>query len=44
MADGFQEAVVPVRDSKAPHGPALCFEPATWAAFIDELKAGQYRR
>ncbi|MCX5169741.1 DUF397 domain-containing protein [Streptomyces antibioticus] len=39
MADGFRGSVVPVRDSKAPHGPALCFGPASWAAFIGELKA-----
>ncbi|WP_322725277.1 DUF397 domain-containing protein [Streptomyces spongiae] len=38
MADGFP-AVVPVRDSKVPHGPVLCFEAASWAVFIDELKA-----
>ncbi|MFF7171825.1 DUF397 domain-containing protein [Streptomyces pseudovenezuelae] len=43
VADGFREAVVPVRDSKVPHGPALCFEAATWAAFIGELKAGGHR-
>ncbi len=42
VADGFR-AVVPVRDSKAPHGPALCFEAASWAAFIGELKAGGHR-
>nr|WP_253268222.1 DUF397 domain-containing protein [Streptomyces asoensis] len=42
MADGFQ-AVVPVRDSKAPHGPALCFGAASWAAFIGELQAGRHR-
>ncbi|MET7291561.1 DUF397 domain-containing protein [Streptomyces griseoloalbus] len=42
VADGFR-AVVPVRDSKAPHGPALCFEAASWAAFIGELKA-EHRR
>ncbi|MFB6847917.1 DUF397 domain-containing protein [Streptomyces sp. NPDC056373] len=42
MADGFR-AVVPVRDSKAPQGPALCFEAASWAAFIGELKAGRDR-
>ncbi|MDQ0908936.1 DUF397 domain-containing protein [Streptomyces canus] len=41
VAHGFQEAVVPVRDSKAPHGPALCFAAASWAVFIGELKAGQ---
>ncbi|CAM5709694.1 DUF397 domain-containing protein [Streptomyces hirsutus] len=43
VADGFR-AVVPVRDSKVPHGPALCFEVASWAAFIGELKGdGQHR-
>ena len=43
VADGFQEAVVPVRDSKVPGGPALCFEAASWAAFIGELKDGDHR-
>ncbi|ELP67737.1 DUF397 domain-containing protein [Streptomyces turgidiscabies] len=38
MADGFR-AVVPVRDSKAPHGPELCFGNVSWAVFIGELKA-----
>ena len=38
VADVFQ-AVVPVRDSKVPAGPALCFEAASWDAFIGELKA-----
>ncbi|MFC5670123.1 DUF397 domain-containing protein [Streptomyces incanus] len=43
MADGFR-AAVPVRDSKVPHGPTLCFEVASWAAFISELKGdGQHR-
>ncbi|MFB9349000.1 DUF397 domain-containing protein [Streptomyces heliomycini] len=42
VADGFP-GVVPVRDSKAPHGPALCFEVASWAAFIGELKTGHRR-
>ncbi|MFJ1810003.1 MULTISPECIES: DUF397 domain-containing protein [unclassified Streptomyces] len=42
VADGFR-AVVPVRDSKVPHGPALCFDVASWAAFIGELKAGHHR-
>lgn len=41
VADGFR-TVVPVRDSKVPHGPALHFDTATWAAFIGELKAGQH--
>ncbi|WP_345619526.1 DUF397 domain-containing protein [Streptomyces ziwulingensis] len=38
VADGFP-SVVPVRDSKVPHGAALCFEAASWTAFIDELSA-----
>ncbi|MFF9090053.1 DUF397 domain-containing protein [Streptomyces sp. NPDC014991] len=42
VADGFP-VVVPVRDSKAPHGPALCFGTASWGAFIGELKAGRRR-
>ncbi|WP_229834181.1 DUF397 domain-containing protein [Streptomyces xantholiticus] len=37
MADGIP-GLVPVRDSKAPHGPALTFAPASWAAFIGELR------
>ncbi|MFD3732573.1 DUF397 domain-containing protein [Streptomyces sp. NPDC058632] len=39
VADGFR-TVVPVRDSKAPHGPTVCFEAASWTAFTGELKAG----
>ncbi|MFG2048135.1 DUF397 domain-containing protein [Micromonospora sp. NPDC048935] len=35
-------AVVGVRDSKDPTGPALAFAPATWAAFVDGIK-GQRR-
>lgn len=42
VADGFP-GVVPVRDSKAPHGPALCFDSASWTAFTGELKAGRHR-
>ncbi|MER6402083.1 DUF397 domain-containing protein [Streptomyces viridosporus] len=42
MAGGFP-GVVPVRDSKAPHGPALCFEATSWAAFIGVLKAEHHR-
>ena len=40
VADGF--TVVPVRDSKVPHGPALAFGAGSWAAFIDKLKAGRH--
>ncbi|MFB0620905.1 DUF397 domain-containing protein [Streptomyces sp. AGS-58] len=42
VAEGFP-AVVPVRDSKAPHGPALCFGTASWDSFIGELKDGHRR-
>ncbi|WP_233288606.1 DUF397 domain-containing protein [Streptomyces calvus] len=37
------DVVVPVRDSKAPHGPALYFDGASWTAFIGQLKAGHHR-
>ncbi|WP_424879029.1 DUF397 domain-containing protein [Streptomyces sp. SLBN-8D4] len=43
VADGLRESAVPVRDSKVPHGPVLCFEAASWEAFIGELKAGGHR-
>ncbi|MFJ4704800.1 DUF397 domain-containing protein [Streptomyces anulatus] len=33
VADGFP-GVVPVRDSKNPHGPALVLPAAAWTAFI----------
>ncbi|NJQ02877.1 DUF397 domain-containing protein [Streptomyces zingiberis] len=39
VAAGFP-GVVPVRDSKAPHGPALVFGAGSWAAFIAEVQAG----
>ncbi|MFI1565327.1 DUF397 domain-containing protein [Streptomyces sp. NPDC020490] len=42
-ADGLPGAVGPVRDSKVPHGPALCFDTASWAAFTSELKTGRHR-
>ncbi|KOV66301.1 DUF397 domain-containing protein [Streptomyces sp. MMG1121] len=31
-------ALVPVRDSKTPHGPKLFFGSAAWAAFTSSLK------
>ncbi|WP_308115064.1 DUF397 domain-containing protein [Streptomyces thermodiastaticus] len=43
VADGFHGAVVPVRDSKVPHGPVLCFEAPAWEAFIGGLKTGHHR-
>ncbi|OIK04029.1 DUF397 domain-containing protein [Streptomyces monashensis] len=30
--------LVPVRDSKAPHGPKLFFSSAAWAAFTSSLR------
>lgn len=32
-------SIVPVRDSKAPHGPAILFASAVWASFVTEVKA-----
>ncbi|WP_432001788.1 DUF397 domain-containing protein [Streptomyces sioyaensis] len=34
--------VVPVRDSKAPHGPALAFETAAWSSFVSAVKDGEF--
>ncbi|MFD0165819.1 DUF397 domain-containing protein [Streptomyces decoyicus] len=37
VADGHP-ALIPVRDSKNPHGPALLIPHHAWAAFIAGLK------
>ncbi|MER6052337.1 DUF397 domain-containing protein [Streptomyces sp. NPDC001793] len=34
-------ALVPVRDSKDPQGPALVFEAAAWGSFVTSIKARQ---
>lgn len=34
-------ALVPVRDSKAPHGPALLFDASAWSSFVTAVKDGQ---
>ncbi|MFI1183248.1 DUF397 domain-containing protein [Streptomyces sp. NPDC020799] len=39
VADGFPDAV-PVRDSKAPHRPAIVMPANAWSAFIGAVKAG----
>ena len=39
VADGIP-GVVPVRDSKDPHGPVLAFPTESWTAFIREIKTG----
>ncbi|WP_232246364.1 DUF397 domain-containing protein [Kitasatospora mediocidica] len=41
MADGVP-SLVPVRDSKDPHGPALLFSPAAFAVFVAGVKAGDF--
>ncbi|WP_369203614.1 DUF397 domain-containing protein [Streptomyces sp. PU-14G] len=40
VADDFAP-VVPVRDSKSPHGPVLSFGPAGWASFVSAVKTGE---
>ncbi|MCQ0022776.1 DUF397 domain-containing protein [Streptomyces somaliensis DSM 40738] len=35
---GGSPSVVPVRDSKVPHGPALVFPAPAWAAFLAGLR------
>ncbi|MFJ9245323.1 DUF397 domain-containing protein [Streptomyces sp. NPDC101776] len=37
VADGHP-ALVPVRDSKNPHGPKLIFRATTWSTFVEDLK------
>ncbi|MGA5199825.1 DUF397 domain-containing protein [Streptomyces exfoliatus] len=32
--------LVPVRDSKDPHGPALLFPAGNWTAFVSAIKSG----
>ncbi|MFJ1737367.1 DUF397 domain-containing protein [Streptomyces microflavus] len=39
VADGH--ATVPVRDSKAPAGPALMFSPQGWTRFVTAVKHGE---
>ncbi|WP_431784944.1 DUF397 domain-containing protein [Streptomyces chumphonensis] len=35
--------VVPVRDSKNPHGPALTFTAADWSAFVAGVSSDQLK-
>jgi hypothetical protein len=42
VADGYT-GIVPVRDSKDPHGPALLIPAAAWTDFVNALKAGGFR-
>ncbi|MER0240800.1 DUF397 domain-containing protein [Streptomyces sp. HSW2009] len=41
VADGHP-GVMPVRDSKDPHGPALAFDSTAWSAFVTSIKAGDF--
>ncbi|GGT30584.1 DUF397 domain-containing protein [Streptomyces chromofuscus] len=41
VAANFFPAVVPVRDSKAPDGPALVFEAGPWSSFVTAVKDGE---
>ncbi|MER0240804.1 DUF397 domain-containing protein [Streptomyces sp. HSW2009] len=41
VADGYP-GVMPVRDSKDPHGPALIFDSTAWTAFVAGVKAGDF--
>jgi Domain of unknown function (DUF397) len=41
VAEGHA-GIVPVRDSKDPHGPALVFSTDGWAAFVTAVKGGEF--
>ncbi|MFB7184080.1 DUF397 domain-containing protein [Streptomyces sp. NPDC056178] len=41
VLDGHPSGV-PVRDSKAPHGPALVFPATGWSAFVAAVKDGTF--
>ncbi|UGY92377.1 DUF397 domain-containing protein [Streptomyces gobiensis] len=41
VAEDFP-GIVPVRDSKNIHGPALAFPAEAWVAFISDVKRGGY--
>ncbi|MFF8536219.1 DUF397 domain-containing protein [Streptomyces sp. NPDC015532] len=40
VSDDFT-TVVPVRDSKVPHGAVLVFPAAGWASFVSAVRGGQ---
>jgi hypothetical protein len=40
VADGIP-GVVPVRDSKDPHGPALVFSASAWSSFVAAVKGDE---
>jgi hypothetical protein len=41
VSDDFA-AVVPVRDTKVLHGPALVFPAAGWGSFVSAIRAGRF--
>jgi hypothetical protein len=41
VADGIT-GLIPVRDSKDPHGPALSFTPEAWQSFIASVQASDF--
>lgn len=41
VADGHP-GLIPLRDSKRPHGPVLCFGSEAWGRFLDAAKALSY--
>ncbi|AVH94961.1 MULTISPECIES: DUF397 domain-containing protein [Streptomyces] len=41
VSDDFAPLVVPVRDSKTPHGPALVFPAGGWSSFVKAVKGGR---
>ncbi|WP_405915893.1 DUF397 domain-containing protein [Streptomyces sp. NBC_00728] len=40
VSDDFT-AVIPVRDSKVPHGPVLVFPAGGWFSFVSAIQGGQ---
>ncbi|WP_405671367.1 DUF397 domain-containing protein [Streptomyces sp. NBC_01530] len=34
--------VVPVRDSKCPHGPAITFSELGWSSFVSSVRGGKF--
>ncbi|MFF7991554.1 DUF397 domain-containing protein [Kitasatospora xanthocidica] len=40
VAPGFP-GLVPVRDSKDPHGPVLLFPASAWDSFLHAVRAGE---
>ncbi|MFE2494802.1 DUF397 domain-containing protein [Streptomyces scopuliridis] len=41
VADGLI-GIVPVRDSKNPHGPALAFSAGDWSSFVSAVKRDEF--